>query len=70
MDGPIVMALDAAAQGIQDQSKTRVFISYSREDRTFADRLDAALEVRAAHGTTASLSHQLGAPGTVLWSPV
>ena len=40
------MALDAAEHGIQDQSKVRVFISYSRKDIAFADRLDAALKAR------------------------
>jgi hypothetical protein len=28
------------------QAKTRVFISYSRKDRVFADRLEAALKAR------------------------
>ena len=31
---------------IEDQSKAKVFISYSRKDITFADRLEAALKAR------------------------
>src|SRR3984893_331192 len=41
-----VMASDSAAQAIQDQPKARVFISYSRKDMDFADRLDATLKAR------------------------
>jgi hypothetical protein len=40
------MASDAAAQVIENQPKARVFISYSRKDMYFADRLDAALKAR------------------------
>src|SRR5215813_13077921 len=41
-----VMAVRAATQEVEDQSKAKVFISYSRKDITFADRLDAALKAR------------------------
>jgi TIR domain len=41
-----VMASDAAARESERQSKARVFISYSRKDLAFADRLDAALKAR------------------------
>jgi TIR domain/WD domain, G-beta repeat len=37
---------DAPAQQSGQASKARVFISYSRKDITFADRLDAALKAR------------------------
>jgi len=37
---------DAPAQQNSQASKARVFISYSRKDITFADRLDAALKAR------------------------
>src|ERR1700726_1612334 len=40
------MASDPVAQEAQGQSKARVFISYSRKDIAFADRLDAALKAR------------------------
>jgi tetratricopeptide (TPR) repeat protein len=41
------MASNAAAgQRIEDQSKAKVFISYSRKDMGFADRLEAALKAR------------------------
>jgi nucleoside 2-deoxyribosyltransferase len=40
------MASDAAAQKVEDQSKAKVFMSYSRKDMAFADRLDAALKAR------------------------
>ena len=40
------MASSAAAQEVEDQSKAKVFISYSRKDLTFADRLEAALKTR------------------------
>ena len=36
---------DGTAQQ-SDQSKAKVFISYSRKDIEFADRLDAALKAR------------------------
>jgi WD40 repeat protein len=39
------MASDAVGQG-KPQSKAKVFISYSRKDMAFADRLDTALKVR------------------------
>ena len=39
------MAADAA-QAPDHQSKAKIFISYSRKDMTFADRLEAALKVR------------------------
>jgi nucleoside 2-deoxyribosyltransferase len=40
-----VMTFDAARRR-EDQSKAKVFISYSRKDIDFADRLDAALKTR------------------------
>jgi len=40
------MASDAVWQGVQDQSKAKIFISYSRQDLAFADRLEAALKAR------------------------
>ena len=40
------MASAAAGQEIGDQSKVKVFISYSRKDMAFADRLEAALKAR------------------------
>jgi tetratricopeptide (TPR) repeat protein len=40
------MASDAAAREIAQQSKAKVFISYSRKDMAFADRLEAALKDR------------------------
>jgi hypothetical protein len=39
------MALHTSAQ-VEGQSKARVFISYSRKDMAFANRLEAALEAR------------------------
>jgi hypothetical protein len=36
----------AAANKTEEQCKARVFISYSRKDMTFADRLDVALKKR------------------------
>src|SRR5947209_5557468 len=40
------MASDAAGRKSEDQSKAKVFISYSRKDVAFADRLEAALKTR------------------------
>ena len=40
------MAPDAAKQDVEAQSKARVFISYSRKDMAFADRLESTLKVR------------------------
>src|SRR6516162_4516107 len=40
-----VMTFDAAGRQ-EDQSKAKVFISYSRKDMAFADCLDAALKER------------------------
>jgi formylglycine-generating enzyme required for sulfatase activity len=40
------VASDTAEQKVQDQSKAKVFISYSRKDMVFADRLDSALKAR------------------------
>src|SRR5205814_6761541 len=40
------MTSGAAGQEFEAQSKARVFISYSRKDIAFADRLDAALKAR------------------------
>src|SRR5215472_15277077 len=40
------MPSDAAIGENGQQSKARVFISYSRKDMAFADRLEAALEMR------------------------
>jgi hypothetical protein len=40
------MTASAAAQKSEQQSKAKVFISYSRKDMAFADRLEAALGVR------------------------
>jgi hypothetical protein len=36
----------AEAGAHETEPKARVFISYSRKDMAFADRLDAALKVR------------------------
>jgi hypothetical protein len=41
------MASDAAGQEVEHQSKAKVFISYSRKDMAFADRLETALKARA-----------------------
>jgi hypothetical protein len=41
-----VMAFVAAGQEVEDRSKAKVFISYSRKDIEFADHLDAALKTR------------------------
>jgi formylglycine-generating enzyme required for sulfatase activity/Flp pilus assembly protein TadD len=41
-----VMAVGAAGQELEDRSKAKVFISYSRKDLAFADQLDAALRKR------------------------
>jgi len=38
------VAETVGAQGVE--TKTRVFISYSRKDMAFADRLEAALKAR------------------------
>jgi hypothetical protein len=40
------MTFDAARHELEDQSKARVFISYSRKDLDFANRLDIALKAR------------------------
>jgi TIR domain len=40
------MASDAASRETAQQSKAKVFISYSRKDVAFADRLEAALKDR------------------------
>ena len=40
------MASDVAKQEMEDQSRAKVFISYSRKDMAFADRLEAALKAR------------------------
>src|SRR5262245_24003790 len=40
------MAGDAAARKSEESSKARVFISYSRKDIAFADRLEQALKAR------------------------
>src|SRR5262245_8373708 len=40
------MALDADTRGSGEQSKAKVFISYSRKDMAFADRLEQALKTR------------------------
>jgi hypothetical protein len=45
--GRYVMAVGAATQ-VEDRSKAKVFISYSRKDIEFADRLDAALKARGS----------------------
>ena len=41
------MTSDPARQVVENQSKAKVFISYSRQDVSFADRLDAALKARS-----------------------
>src|SRR5262249_43551512 len=41
-----VMAVGAASQEVEDRSKAKVFISYSRKDIDFTNRLDAALRAR------------------------
>src|SRR5262245_41792959 len=40
------MASDSAEQAIAPESRTKIFISYSRTDVAFADRIEAALEDR------------------------
>jgi hypothetical protein len=40
------MASETARQDGEDESRARVFISYSRKDVAFADRLEAALKAR------------------------
>ena len=40
------MATDAAVLNSEEKSSARVFISYSRKDMAFADRLEAALKAR------------------------
>src|SRR5438874_11002194 len=40
------MNAEAATSDIAQQTKARVFISYSRKDMAFADRLEAALKAR------------------------
>lgn len=40
------MASGAAAREFEDKSKAKVFISYSRKDMAFADRVEAALKAR------------------------
>src|SRR5712692_66081 len=40
------MTRDAAGRESGEPSKAKVFISYSRKDREFADRLEAALQAR------------------------
>ncbi len=40
------MASEAAGDGRQEAAKVKVFISYSRKDMAFADRLDTALQGR------------------------
>src|SRR5947208_2551332 len=40
------MNVEAATSDIAQQTKARVFISYSRQDTVFADRLEAALKAR------------------------
>src|SRR5271166_4783009 len=40
------MMADAAALDTGPQPKAKIFISYSRKDMAFADRLDAALKAR------------------------
>src|ERR1700730_8619827 len=42
----VVMTSDAAVLESGEQLKAKVFISYSRKDMSFADRLDAALKAR------------------------
>ena len=40
------MTTDRAGRDVAQQPKAKVFISYSRKDMTFADRLEAALKAR------------------------
>jgi hypothetical protein len=40
------MPMTAEAPEVRDGSKAKVFISYSRKDMAFADRLEAALKAR------------------------
>src|SRR6516165_2929538 len=40
------MAAGSAGKKLEDQSKAKVFISYSRKDMAFADRLETALKAR------------------------
>ena len=44
--GNTLMASEAAGDGRQEAAKVKVFISYSRKDMAFADRLDTALQGR------------------------
>ena len=44
--GQNVMTSGAAGQEVEDHSKAKVFISYSRKDMAFVDRLEAALKAR------------------------
>jgi hypothetical protein len=46
MAGANVMTTDAAERENGQQSKTKIFISYSRKDMAFADRLETALKAR------------------------
>jgi hypothetical protein len=41
-----MIASVAAGQEVEDRSKAKVFISYSRKDIIFADRLELALRAR------------------------
>src|SRR5258705_53715 len=46
MDGRYLMILDSTGRESEQQSKAKVFISYSRKDMAFTDRLEAALKAR------------------------
>jgi hypothetical protein len=41
------MTTDARDQGKESAPKAKIFISYSRRDMAFADRLEAALKARS-----------------------
>ncbi len=45
-DGPYAMTRDATGRESGEPSKAKVFISYSRKDMAFADRLEVALKAR------------------------
>jgi hypothetical protein len=45
MDGNVMQSNDALIE-VEGRSKAKVFISYSRKDMAFADRLEAVLRAR------------------------
>jgi hypothetical protein len=57
------MAPPTAAQEAEDQSKAKIFISYSRADIGFADRLEAAKHAAFRHLWTGATSPSLRTGG-------